>query len=131
MGGRGSSSGISDKGRKYGSEYNTVLKSGNIKFVKANSRDSESLFETMTPGRVYVTVGGNDLLRITYYDKKNMRTKQIDLDHAHEKMKPHTHHGYRHKERDSDKGSANLTPDERKMVDRVNRIWYNYLNNKQ
>ena len=30
MGGRGSSSGISDKGKKYGTEYHTVYQSGNI-----------------------------------------------------------------------------------------------------
>ena len=48
MGGRGSSSGISDKGNHYGSQYRTVLKSGNIKFVEANDRHSESLFETQT-----------------------------------------------------------------------------------
>ena len=67
MGGRGASSGISDKGNSYGSQYHTVLKSGNIKFVEANDRHSESLFETQTKGRVYATVGGNDLLKIIYY----------------------------------------------------------------
>ena len=60
MGGRGASSGISDKGRKYGSEYNTILQEGNIKFVTKSDRTSETLMETMTPGRVYVTVGGKD-----------------------------------------------------------------------
>ena len=34
MGGRGANSGVSDKGKPYGSEYTTVYKSGNIKFVK-------------------------------------------------------------------------------------------------
>lgn len=33
MGGRGSSSGISDKGKKYGTEYHSVYESGNIKFL--------------------------------------------------------------------------------------------------
>ena len=69
MGGRGASSGISEKGNSYGSQYHTVLKSGNIKFVEANDRHSESLFETQTKGRVYATVGGNDLLKIIYYDR--------------------------------------------------------------
>jgi hypothetical protein len=64
MGGRGSSSGVSDKGKPYGSEYTTV-------------------------------------------------------------MKPHTHHGYFHNENDSKKGAANLTVKERKMVDRINNLWYN------
>mgnify|MGYP007046004552 FL=1 len=75
MGGRGTSSGISEKGNKYGSQYHTILEYENIKFVKANSRNSESLFETMTDGRVYVTVGGNDSLKITYYDELNKRNR--------------------------------------------------------
>ncbi len=33
MGGRGSSSGISVKGKKYGTEYKSLLTYGNIKFV--------------------------------------------------------------------------------------------------
>ena len=75
MGGRGASSGISDKGNPYGSQYHTVYQDGNIKFVKKNNRDSETLMETMTKGRVYVTVGGDDLLSITYFDKENKRNK--------------------------------------------------------
>lgn len=125
MGGRGSSSGMSDKGKPYGSQYHTVLKSGNIKFVEANDRHSESLFETQTKGRVYVTVGGNDFLKITYYDHQNKRAKQIDLNHVHKGMKPHTHHGYNHNENDSAKGASNLTTEEKKMVERVKQIWYN------
>ena len=35
MGGRGAASGISDKGRKYGSEYHSVLVKDNIKFVRS------------------------------------------------------------------------------------------------
>ncbi|RHP13251.1 hypothetical protein DWZ76_11390 [Clostridium sp. AF35-15] len=125
MGGRGSSSGMSDKDNAYASQYHTVLKSGNMKFVAANDRHSESLFETQTKGRVYVTVAGNDLLKITYYDRKNKRTKQIDLNHVHKGMKPHTHHGYNHNENDSAKGASNLTTEEKKMVERAKQIWYN------
>lgn len=131
MGGRGASSGISDKGRKYGSEYNTILQEGNIKFVTKSDRTSETLMETMTPGRVYVTVGGKDLLSIMYFDSDNKRVKSIDLDHPHKKMKPHTHHGYIHFENDGPKGAANLTTEEKKMVERVAKLWYNHLNNKQ
>lgn len=131
FGGRGASSGISDKGKPYGSQYHTVLEHENIKFVEANSRLSESLFETMSNERVYVTIGGNDLLRITYFDKENKRVKQIDLDHTHKGMKPHTHHGYNHNEKDGPKGASELLPKEKKMVERVNRIWYNHINKKQ
>lgn len=41
MGGRGSSSGISASGKKYGTQYKTLLKDGNIKFVSKFNRDSE------------------------------------------------------------------------------------------
>ena len=132
MGGRGSSSGMSNAGNAYGSQYHTLLKSGNIKFVQKNSRESETLMETMTRGRVYVTVGGeNELQAIKYFDNENKRSKQIDLNHPHKKMDEHTHHGYYHAENDSSKGAANLTAEERKMVDRVRSIWHNYLISKR
>ena len=70
MGGRGASSGVSNKGHKYGTEYRTLLKSGNIKFVKSNeSGSTKTPMETMTKGRVYVTVNNkNELTAITYYN---------------------------------------------------------------
>lgn len=129
MGGRGASSGLSDKGKKYGSEYTTLHESGNIKFVQYNDANSaKTPQETMTRGRVYVTVNGEDkLTSITYYDNANKRRKQIDLEKTHRGMKPHTHHGYNHNENDSQKGAAKLTAEERKMVERVRKIWYNDL----
>lgn len=125
MGGRGASSGMSARGNPYGSQYKTVLKSGNIKFVTKNGRAAETLMETKTPGRVYVTVGGNDLLQIVYFDANLKRNKTIDLSHSHGGEKPHTHHGYEHNEKDGAKGYTQLTDAERRMVDRVQRIWYN------
>jgi hypothetical protein len=127
MGGRGASSGKSNKEKIYGTEYSAVLKSGNIKFVKSNeSGSTKTPMETMTKGRVYVTVNNKDeLTAITYYDSDGKRTKQIDLQKAHKGIKPHTHHGYEHNENDSKKGASKLTPEERKMVDRINKIWYN------
>lgn len=130
MGGRGASSG----GRylkdgtylKYGSEYRTVLKSGNIKFVKSNSGSTNAPLETMTSGRVYVTVNGNNELKfISYYDKDNKRRKTIDLTKPHKGVLPHTHHGYEHAEKDSAKGFAKLTEKEKRMVARVKALWYN------
>lgn len=122
FGGRGVSSGISDKGVPYGREYTSVLKSGNIKFVKKNDRFASSPLETMTKGRVYVTVTQYDKLKsITYYDNHNKRFKQIDLDHYHKincnLEKPHTQYGYYHN------GKA-IIPQakEQKMIDRVIKI---------
>ena len=85
MGGRGAASGMSvDKHgnpkNKYGTQYNTLLKVGNIKFVSKVSRQSETLMETMTKGRVYVEVGGKDLLRIVFFDENNKRNHVIERD---------------------------------------------------
>jgi len=131
VGGRGSSSGFSvdDFGNpknKYGSQYHTIFKSGNIKFVTKNRRNSETLMETMTKGRVYVTVGGDELLQVIYFDTKNKRTKTIDLSHPHFGKKPHVHHGYFHNENDSVKGFAKLTPQEKRMVAKITDLWHNY-----
>lgn len=126
MGGRGASSGMSAKGKPYGSEYKTVLKAGNVKFVKAVGGSATAPLETMTKWRVYVTVNADDKLKfISYYDKVNKRAKTIDLTKPHEGVLPHTHHGYNHAENDSAKGYANLTTEEKKMVARVEKLWDN------
>lgn len=135
MGGNGAASGLRTDGRpygkKYGSEYHTVFQSGNIKFVKQNDPKSvASPMETRTKNRVYVTVNHDGKLKyITYYDKENKRRKQIDLDGVPhllrgEKVLPHTHEGYFHDE----KGTHRITEKERKMVENVTKLWYNYIN---
>lgn len=127
MGGRGASSGISNKGHKYGTDYKTILKNGNIKFVKKTSNNSETIMETMTSGRIYVNINNkNEIASIVYFDKNNKRNKQIDLTHKHNGNIPHTHHGYKHNEYDSKKGASKLSTEERKMIERVEKIWYNY-----
>jgi hypothetical protein len=126
MGGRGASSGMSEKGKHYGSEFRSVLQDGNIKFVKPKSGSATAPLETMTRGRVYVTVNAADELKfISYYDNQNKRTKTIDLTKPHKGVLPHTHHGYEHFENDSKKGFANLTTEEKAMVARVRKLWYN------
>lgn len=126
MGGRGSSSGISVSGKLYGTEYKSLLKVGNIKFVKRIDNNANAPLETMTRGRVYVTVDTkNEPKFISFYDKNNKRSKTIDLTHEHAGIKPHTHHGYEHNENDSKKGAAKLTTEEKKIVDFVLKTWYN------
>lgn len=60
---------------------------------------------------------------ISYYDNENKHSKQIDLDKPHLGVSPHTHHGYEHAELDPSKKFAHLTDKEKKMVERVNKIW--------
>ena len=128
MGGRGSSSGMSTgkNPQPSGSQYRSLFTSGNIKFVTKISRRSETLMETMTRGRVYVVIGGRDIQRVVYFDTRNKRVKQIDLDHPHDGMAEHTHHGYEHNENDGPKGAAGLTTEEKAMVARVRRLWAAY-----
>lgn len=126
MGGRGASSGVSAKGKPYGSEFRLVLQDGNVKFVKANNGSATAPLETMIKGRVYVTVNATDELKfISYYDNQGKRTKTIDLTKPHDGVLPHTHHGYNHAENDSAKGYANLTTEEKNMVARIRKLWYN------
>lgn len=131
MGGRGASSGISGKGKKYGSQYKSLLTVGNVKFIKKTNRQSEPLMETMTKGRVYAIVGKDGPTDITYFDSDGKRTKTIHLDHPHKELKPHTHHGYFHSENDSDKGAARLTSKEKALVEMVNRAWYDNNSNRR
>ena len=124
MGGRGSSSGISVKGRPYGSEYKSLYTYGNIKFVVYQYGNPTAPMETMTKGRVYVTLGIDGKPKyILYYDSDNKRKKQIDLDRPHKGVLPHTHHGYYHSENDTAKKYANPTDKERTMVDCIQKIW--------
>lgn len=129
MGGRGSSSGMSNKGKAYGTEYTMLHASGNIKFVEYKEGSATTPMETMTNGRVYATVNKKgELKSISYYGKNNKRYKQIDTGHSHKvdgrKIDPHTHKGYLHDE----KGTRALTGKEKKMLDRVNKTWYHYNN---
>lgn len=128
MGGRGASSGASDKEKPYGSEYYTVYQSGNIKFVKqTDASNAKSPMETMTKGRIYVTLGkNNEPKSIILYSNDGLREKQIDITGKPHTVNgkpllPHTHEGYVHDEN----GTRDLTKEERKLVEKVKKIWKN------
>ena len=126
MGGRGAASGLSDKGKPYGSEYTTVYQSGKIKFVRANSGAATAPMETMSDERIYVTLDyKNEPKFISFHDKEHKRNRQIDLDHTHRvngvPKQPHVHKGYFHNEN----GDEDLSLRDKKIVDRVLRIWHN------
>ena len=124
MGGRGASLGKSDRQNPYGSQYHSVLQVENIKFVTKNKRQSEDLMETMTPGRVYVTVGGNDLIRITFFDENNRRNKVIEKDKRTGEW--HVHYGYEHNE-NSENHRDPLTEKDRALLDKVIELWKNRI----
>lgn len=129
MGGRGAASGISDKGRKYGTEYHSVLVKNNIKFVKYNFGNVTSPYETQSgKHRVYVTINNKNIPKyITTYDNTGKRTKQIDLTGqghyvGNKKIDPpHTHVGYEHQ----GSKTRSLTKKERNLVEYVKKIWNN------
>lgn len=131
MGGRGSSSGTSVKGKKYGTEYRSLLTYQNIKFIvqRDQSHSLTAPMETMTRGRIYALIDeyGN-IKSIDYYDNDNKRFKQIDLTHEHKirgiYTKPHIHHGYNHAEYESSKsGASNLSSEEWKIVYMAKNVW--------
>ena len=125
MGGRGASSGMSVKGKPYGSEYHTVFEYENIKFVVKNNGAATAPLETRTKGRIYVTVGKDDKLKsISFYGSDGKRVKQIDLDHPHKvngvAITPHVHYGYYHNDSSSD-----LSNEDKVLVDKVYAVWNN------
>lgn len=127
MGGRGARFGVSKNGKPYGTEFYTVLQKGKIKFVKSVTGNAKAPMETMTKGRIYVTVNEkNELKYITFFDRQNKRRRQIDLiGNPHtidgERIIPHVHKGYIHNEN----GDRKLTKKEQMIVERVKKTWYN------
>ena len=135
MGGRGASSGISKLskdgtrgGNRYGSQYKTILKERNIKFLVPRTLERpETLMETMTRGRVYVLMNhdATEPKSIVYFDSSNKRSKQIDLDDRHGGV-AHVHRGYKHNEYNPRNLPTKLNDKEKRMVARVNSIWENH-----
>lgn len=143
MGGRGAASGLKyDKhkgysayGKKYGSEYHTVLQVGNIKFIKPNDSNTTAPMETRAGAkRVYVTLDKKDNPKfLTTYGKNGQREKQIDLKgKAHyvngtKVSTPHTHLGYVHGEGGT---RTDMTSNEKSIVAKALKLWNNYKRGK-
>jgi hypothetical protein len=126
MGSRGSSSGISDSGKPYGSEYETLLRVDNIKFVRHLTGSSTPPLETMSAdrGRIYVTINNrNQMKNITFYDENGHKNRQIDLNHVHKGLQPHVHLGY-----DTHSGDRiALTKREQRLERKVKKAWQSYM----
>ena len=124
LGGRGASSYTSKLKNRYGSQYHTLLTAGNVKFVEKTGKGSETLMETMTPGRVYAQVDRGKVKSIVYFDTEGKRVKQIDFA-PHKGKTPHVHHGYLHNEYSASGEPTGLTPKETKLVESVLSTWEN------
>ena len=94
----------------------------NITYVQRNPDAKEALMETRTPGRIYATVGGNDIIRITLFDSDNKRNKVIEKDKRSGEW--HVHNGYNHWEY-SEKRHNPLGSEDQKLLDKVNEAWKN------
>ena len=132
MGGRGARSGAAKL--SYGSEFKRVFQHDNIKFVvTAAGQNTTAPMETKTDGRVYVTLDyKNEPKFISFYDDNGMRYKQIDLSGKGHMIDgefvppPHVHFGYNHDEN----GSAKVTADDIKFIERVKTIWSSNMASK-
>lgn len=127
MGGRGASSGISDKGKKYGTEYRTLLDAGDILFIRRNDNSASAPYETQAgDNRIYATVNKRDKIKFVSTHENHKRKTQIDMtgpphrdENGNEIKTPHAHDGYEH----LDARVRKLTKSEVKMLDEINRIW--------
>jgi hypothetical protein len=124
MGGRGAASGVSDKGLEYGTEFRTLIRVDNIKFVTPTKAGPSPVpLETMSAGRnrVYAFVNyGGDLKSIIFYDKDGKRERQIDLDHQHRGQVPHVHVGYAENHTST---LIPLTKSDNEYIAKVTKIW--------
>lgn len=129
MGGRGTSSGVSDKGKKYGTEYDTLLDAGDILFIRRKDNSASAPYETQAgDNRIYATVNKRDKIKFVTTHKDHKRKTQIDTSGpAHYDKKgnkintPHAHDGYEHLDSDV----RELNKNENKLVDKINKIWEN------
>lgn len=121
MGGRGASSGITDSGKRYGTEFRTIAQAGNVKFIKNNDGSVTAPMDTRTRGRIYATLDKyNDVKHITFYDVNGERYKQIDVKGPkHIGKLPHNHLGYEHDEY----GTRELSQKEQRKVNEILTIW--------
>lgn len=130
MGGRGSASGVSATKAHipYGHEYHCVIQYKNIKFIVRNQGAASAPLETMTPGRIYVTIGTDgEVNYISFYRRDGKKFKQIDVDHhdhtehGENLGKRHVHEGYNHDEN----GSRKMSLGEARLVELVLKLWRN------
>ena len=124
FGGRGASSGISEKGNAYGTQYKILLEYENIKFVTNAGKNYEALMETMTNGRTYVQIGGEEILRIVQMDENNRRNRVIEFDKKNKQW--HVHQGYLHSE-NSENQHDPLSISDVRLLEKVKKIWHNHL----
>ena len=88
--------------------------------------------ETMTKGRIYVTIGSQDEVKyITFYDKNGRKNKQIDIKGKKHQIngvwtRTHTHLGY--DEKHTDKNTRFVSKGELKLIAKVLKEWYNHTN---
>ena len=100
FGGRGASSGISEKGNAYGTQYKILLEYENIKFVTNAGKNYEALM-----------------------DENNRRNRVIEFDKKNKQW--HVHQGYLHSE-NSENQHDPLSISDVRLLEKVKKIWHNH-----
>jgi hypothetical protein len=121
MGGRGAASGVSNSGRRYGTEYRTIVELDSIKVARRNSDPPVLPQETMSSARGRVYAVGNrsgGLKAIGLYARDGRLRRQIDVDHTHSGQSPHIHEGYGHSQR-----HVRMTKSDWAYYRKVMRLW--------
>ena len=107
----------------YGTQYKILLEYENIKFVTNAGKNYEALMETMTNGRTYVQIGGEEILRIVQMDENNRRNRVIEFDKKNKQW--HVHQGYLHSE-NSENQHDPLSISDVRLLEKVKKIWHNH-----
>lgn len=100
-----------------------LLEYENIKFVTNAGKNYEALMETMTNGRTYVQIGGEEILRIVQMDENNRRNRVIEFDKKNKQW--HVHQGYLHSE-NSENQHDPLSISDVRLLEKVKKIWHNH-----
>ena len=128
--------GTSKSGKKkpYGTEFETILQIGNVKYVRPISGATTAPMYTKSERRIYATIDKEGQVRfITFYDateeEEKKRYKQIDIrGEAHEVdgelILPHVHYGYLHYEN----GTFKPTEVDKKFIEIILKGWYDFNN---
>ena len=74
--------------------YTTVARDGNMKLVISTGleKNLKTIEKCHTKGSIYAVIGKNgEIKNINVFDSNGNKLKQIDLDHHHNGLHPHTH----------------------------------------
>jgi len=86
--------------------YTTVARDGDLKVVVLNETENQikPIEIANSPNSIYAIKNDKgEITSINFFGEDKKKTKQIDLNHSHEKMSPHVHefHGEKYHPKDA------------------------------